>query len=258
MRHLLLSFVLAASSFALDLSKLKPEGPVSDFAHVIDASSKASINAYLAELERATGAQVALVTIDTLDGEMIDEVANKLYIQWGVGKKTTNEGALFLFAIRDRKSRLEVGYGLEPYVPDGSAGDVLRAMRPALRAGQYGPAMIEAARLLGAKISKGKNIQVADSLPRPIFEDSGSRGRQLNTTDTRKIIIMVGIGALLLFLMSRGGGGGLGGLAWMLLGSSVGGYSRGGGGFGGYSSGGGGSGGFGGGSSGGGGASSDW
>ena len=69
------------------------------------------------------------------DAEMIDEVANKLYIQWGVGKKTTNEGALFLFAIRDRKSRLEVGYGLEPYVPDGSAGDVLRAMRPALRAG---------------------------------------------------------------------------------------------------------------------------
>ena len=131
-------------------------------------------------------------------------------------------------------------------------------MRPALRAGQYGPAMIEAARLLGSKIAKGKNVELPDSLPRPIFEDSQGRGRQLTSIDTRKLIIMVGIGLLLLFLMSRGGGGGLGGLAWMLLGSGGGGYSRGGGGFGGASSGGSSWGGFGGGSSGGGGASSDW
>lgn len=254
MRNLLLILVLAASSFALDLSKLKPEGYVSDFSRVVDASSKESINAYLSGLERASGVQVALVTIDTLDGEPIEDIANKLYIQWGVGKKGTNEGALFLFVIRDRKSRLEVGYGLEPIVPDGSAGDVLRAMRPALRAGQYGPAMIEAARILGGKIANGKNIQVAESLPQPVFQGSGERGRRLGNPDARQIILMVVVGLFVFYLMSRGGGR-RGGGPWFFPG---GGFSGGGGGFGGYSSGGSSWGGFGGGSSGGGGASSDW
>lgn len=257
MRQILLSLVLAASCFALDLSKLKPEGYVSDFANVVDPASKAAINTYLAALEKASGAQIALVTIDTLDGEIVGDVANKLYIQWGVGKKLTNEGALFLLAVRDRKSRLEVGYGLEPIVPDGSAGDILRAMRPALRASQYGPALIEAARSLGTKIAVGKNIQIAESLPAPIFDDTQPRGSRQTQLNPKQILFMVGIAIVLLILMSRGGGGGMGGLAWLLL-SGASGYSRGGGGFGGPSSGGSSWGGFGGGSSGGGGASSDW
>ena len=156
MLRLVLSLALASKLLAVDWSKLTPEGYVSDFAHVIDAPSRASIDRYLASLEQASGAQIAIVTIDTLDGEMVDDVANKLYRQFGVGKKGKNEGALFLLVVRDRKSRLEVGYGLEPIVPDGVAGDILRSMRPALRAQQYGPALIEAARVLGTKIATGK------------------------------------------------------------------------------------------------------
>ncbi len=259
-RSILLSLVLAASSFALDLSKLKPEGYVSDFANVVDPESKATLNAYLAALEKASGAQIALVTIDTLDGEIVGDVANKLYIQWGVGKKSTNEGALFLLVIRDRKSRLEVGYGLEPIVPDGSAGDILRAMRPALRAGGYGSALIEAARTLGVKIATAKNIQIGETLPAPLFNDDESSGDLKSQLSPKEIMIMVGIAIFILILLinSGGGRGGMGGLVWMLLNAGGGGGYSSRGGFGGSSSGGSSWGGFGGGSSGGGGASSDW
>ena len=250
MIRLILSFALALTAFAADWTKLKPEGYVSDFAHVLDAASRESIDLYLTAVEKASGAQVAIVSIDTLDGEPIDDVANKLYRQFGVGQKGKNEGALFLLVVKDRKSRLEVGYGLEPIVPDGVAGDILRAMRPALRAQQYGPALIEATRVLGTKIAAGKNITIAEALPARQFREGESERR--SPASNQKIIqILVVVGAIALFaLFNRRRGGGYGSGPWIFPG---------GGGFGGGGGGGGSSwGGFGGGDSGGGGASSDW
>ena len=253
MFRLALIFALACSAFAADWSKLKPEGYISDFAKVIDGSSRESINRYLDALEKASGVQIAIVTIQTLDGDPVDDVANRLYRSFGVGQKGKNEGALFLLVIGDRKSRLEVGYGLEPIVPDGVAGDILRAMRPALRVSAYGPALIEATRVLGTKISAGKNILIAETLPARRFrEDARSSRSQTEKNRVTQILIAVGVLALLGFLSRRSGGFGSG--PWILPGG--GGYS--GGGFGGSGSGGASWGGFGGGDSGGGGASSDW
>lgn len=253
--RLVLSLAFASTLLAVDWSKLTAEGYVSDFAHVIDPSSRASIDRYLASLEQASGAQIAIVTIDTLEGEMVDDVANKLYRQFGVGKKGKNEGALFLLVVRDHKSRLEVGYGLEPIIPDGVAGDVLRSMRPALRAGQYGPALIEAARVLGTRIAAGKNIEVPEALPaRQFREDNTPQSGSAKQRQLTQILLVVGVMALLAFFNRRRGGNGGGG-PWFFPGG--GGYSSGGG-FGGAGSGGSSWGGFGGGDSGGGGASSDW
>jgi uncharacterized protein len=248
--RLLLSFALALSAFAVDWTKLKPEGYVSDFAHVLDSGSRESIDRYLAAVEKASGAQIAIVTVDTLDREPIDDVANKLYRQFGVGQKGKNEGALFLLAVGDRKSRLEVGYGLEPIVPDGVAGDILRAMRPALRAQQYGPALIEATRVLGTKVAAGKNIAIAETLPARQFRE-GASDRQSPASNQRVVQILILVGVIALFaLFNRRRGGGYGSGPWFIPG---------GGGFGGGGGGGGSSwGGFGGGDSGGGGASSDW
>ncbi len=249
MLRLALSFALAISAFAADWTQLKPEGYVSDFARVIDPSSRESIDRYLTALEKASGAQVAIVTVASLDGEPIDDVANKLYRQFGVGQKGKNEGALFLLVVRDRKSRLEVGYGLEPIVPDGVAGDVLRAMRPALRAQQYGPALIEATRILGTKIEAGKNITITESLPERRFSEGASQ-RQSPASNEKIIQILLVVGLIALFaIFSRRRGGGFGGGPFIFPG---------GGGFGGGGGGGASWGGFGGGDSGGGGASSDW
>lgn len=247
---------LACSLFALDLDKLKPQGYVSDFAHVLDDSSRAQLESYAGQVEQATGVQMAIVTIDSLDGEPIEDVANTLYRKWGVGKKGKDEGIMLLLAIKDHRDRIEVGYGLEPILPDGFDGSVLRAARPLLRQGAYGQALFAAAEQMGTRIAAAKGVTLNFSL-RP-------RIRQVQERPSIPWpVIVIGI-IFLLFLMRRGGGSG-GFLTGMILGNLLGrgggGGGWGGGGFGGYDSGGGGGGGFGGfggGDSGGGGASSDW
>jgi uncharacterized protein len=194
---------------------------------------------------------MALVTIDTLDGQPIDDVANSLYRQWGVGKKGKDEGIMLLLAIQDHKDRIEVGYGLEPILPDGFVGGVLREARPYLKQGAYGPAMLAAAEEIGTRVAQAKGVALNFSL-RP------QRHSPARPTSIPWPFIVIGA-IILLILISKGGGGGF--LAGMLLGNLLGGGRGGGwggGGFGGGGGGGGGFGGFGGGDSGGGGASSDW
>jgi uncharacterized protein len=156
---------LAVSAFALDTTKLKPTGYVSDFAHALDAGNARSIEAYCANVESSTGAQFAVVTVDSLDGDTIEDVANKLYNQWGIGKKKTDEGLLLLLAIKDRKQRAEVGYGLEPAIPDGYAGGVLRGIRPILRQGSYGGAVLAAIQQFGGRVNDAANRQLN---PKPV------------------------------------------------------------------------------------------
>jgi uncharacterized protein len=249
----------ALPALAADFAALQPEGYVSDFARVVPAPAKRAMEDYCKRVEDATGAQIALVTLPTLGGEPIEDVANLLYRKWGIGQKKTNEGILVLFVIRERRTRVEVGYGLEPYIPDGFAGSVLREVRPALRAGDYGAALTQAAETIGERIAKAKNVQISDEPLRRVARPP--RGAPFPWP-----LLAFGLLAFLFLLGklgggSRGGGGG-GFLTGMILGQVLGGGGRvrGSGGFGGYDggSGGGGFGGFGGGDSGGGGASSDW
>lgn len=250
--------LFAVAGAAVDWTALKPQGYVSDFARVIDPASKAQLESYCATVERATGAQMALVTIQSLEGEPIEDVANTVFRAWGVGQKGKNEGILLLLAIGDRRNRLEIGYGLEPILPDGLSGSVLREMRPALRQERYGEAMMAAAETIGATIAKSKNVTLTAQLPR--------RMRPTAHDSIPWPTIIFGAIFLLAWLARLGGprgfggGGGGGFLPGLILGSTMSRDSwgsRGSGGFGGPDSGGG-FGGFGGGDSGGGGASSDW
>ena len=251
-RTLLAFVLLTGTASALDTSKLEPTGYVNDFAHVLSPSATATLEAYCTAVEQATGAQFAVVTLDSLDGEPIENISDRLYRQWGVGKKGQDEGLLLLIAIQDRKQRAEVGYGLEPVITDSQAGTILRGVRPILRQGDYGGAMLAALEQFGAKVADAKGVAIQGT---PRRDTRPRSGRGFNPLGLIFIIV-------LFFLLARGGGGGAGGfLTGMLLGNLMGGGRRGwgGGGFGGYDGGsGGGFGGFGGGSSGGGGASSDW
>jgi uncharacterized protein len=244
----------SASTYAVDWKAIKPEGYVTDVARVVDAQSKAALEQYCARVEQVTGAQMALVTLRTLEGEPIDDVANTLFRAWGVGQKGKNEGILLLLVVGERRSRLEVGYGLEPILPDGLDGSILREMRPALRQGQYGEAMMAAAQIIGSTIAHAKNVTLDVQLPRRIQRSSGK--------SIPWPMLLVGLFVLIWLLSAGGRGGGGSFITGMILGNLMGGrgFGGGGGGFGGYDGGssGGGFGGFGGGDSGGGGASSDW
>jgi len=206
---------------------------------------------------------MAVVTVDSLEDEPIEDVANRLFREWGIGKKGKDEGLLLLFAVRDRKDRAEIGYGLEPIVTDADAGAILRGIRPILRQGNYGGAIFAAAQELGNQIAQAKGVDLG-----PV-----TRVRRERSVPQRGIPWPVLIGGffLLMWIIGRFSGGGSGGgrfgggsgfLTGMILGNMMGrGSGWGGGGFGGYDSGGGGGGGFGGfggGDSGGGGASSGW
>ena len=245
-----------APAFAVDWKALKPQGYVSDFAGVVDAQSKAELENYATRVQQQTGAEMAFVTIQSLNGEPIDDVANTIFRSFGVGKKGKDEGILLLLSVGDRRDRLEVGYGLEPLLPDGFDGEVLRAMRPALRQAQYGEALRAAAATIGSRIAMAKKVTLDVALT-PRYLPQRQRQNSIPWP-----LIIGGI-FLLLYVMRGGiGGGGGGFLPGLLLGNMLGGGRGGwgggsGGGFGGHDSGGG-FGGFGGGDSGGGGASSDW
>jgi len=249
----------AAAVWAVDYTAQKPQGYVSDFANVVDASRRQRLEQYCASLEQTTGVQLAIVTVPSLDGEPVDQFANDLFRKWGVGQKGKDNGVLLLVAIGDRRSRLELGYGLEPAITDGLAGDVLRSMQPYLRSERYGDALLEATSEIGTRISKSKDAIPAVPAPQP-------QQRRSHRTGLPSWVIPVGIFAFFLLMsVLRGkgggrGGGGMGGfLTGMILGNLMGGRGGGGGGgFGGFDSGGGGFGGFGGGDSGGGGASGSW
>jgi uncharacterized protein len=247
----------ASAVWAVDWKALRSQGYVSDFAGVVDAGSKVRLEAYCSAVERATGAQIAMVTIPSLQGEPIEDVANTIFRAWGVGQKGKNEGILLLLSIGDRRDRLEIGYGLEPILPDGLDGSILRAMRPALRQQDYGDALTAAAQTLGSAIADSKHVTLTERLPQ--------RTPQPSAPSIPWPLILGGI-FLLIWLMRSGGprgyggGGGGGFLPGLILGGTMGRAtwgSRGSGGFGGFDSGDG-FGGFGGGDSGGGGASSDW
>jgi uncharacterized protein len=245
-----------APAFAVDWKALKPQGYVSDFAGVVDAPSKAELENYCTRVEQQTGAQIALVTIQSLNGEPIEDVANIIFRSFGVGKKGKDEGIMLLLSVGDRRDRLEVGYGLEPLLPDGFDGEILRAMRPALRQAQYGEAMRAAAATIGSRIAKAKGVTLDVALAQRYLP-------QQRRNSMPWPFIIVGIFLVLFVIRSGISGGGGGFLTGLILGNMLGGSSRGGwgggsgGGFGGHDSGGG-FGGFGGGDSGGGGASSDW
>ena len=115
-----LTGIAAAQSFP------KPTGRVNDFANVIDAATEAEIDRQLDQLEQKTSSEIAVVTVASLDGMSVDEYANRLFKEWGVGQAKEDNGVLVLVAPKEREMRIEVGYGLEGVLPDGLAGQVIR------------------------------------------------------------------------------------------------------------------------------------
>ncbi len=270
---LLCVFVLlvfgVSTVFADDISKISPTGYVTDLAGVIPQSTKQRLDALCTELDQKTGAQLAIVTVKSLDDRPIEDYAVELFKHLGVGSKKESSGILLLLAPNDRKYRIEVGYGIEPVINDARAGDAGRAMVPFLRQNDFGSAVEVAAWQLAKYIADERGVTLSGQPPARAIANT-SRGRGLPISPFAFFIILFIVLRVFGSIISKGsgrrGGSGLGGCWWLLpflmsgggRGSGGGGSSWGGGGFGGGGDSGGGFGGFGGGSSGGGGASGSW
>ena len=121
-----LAAVVTTAGSALAQGPNLPEyqGFVNDYAGLLSPAVKTQLDARLSQLEKETTAEVAVVTVKSLEGDSIDEYAVRLFEKWKIGKKDKNNGVLFLVALDDRKMRIEVGYGLEPLITDGRAGRI--------------------------------------------------------------------------------------------------------------------------------------
>jgi uncharacterized protein len=116
----------------------QPQGRVNDFAAVLDEGAKTELASIIREAEAAGSTEIAVVTVPSLDGMTVEEYAQKLFAAWGIGKKGVDNGVLVLVAPKDRTMRIEVGYGLEPVLPDSLAGSIIRSeFTPAFKEGDY-------------------------------------------------------------------------------------------------------------------------
>lgn len=221
----------------------QPSQYVMDLAGVIDASTQARLNAMLKDLEAKTTAQVVVLTLNSLEGEPIENFSHQTVVKWGIGQKGKDNGVLLTVAVKDRKYRIEVGYGLEATLPDSLVGSIGRQyLVPNFRKGDFATGIVAA---VTGIINKIESSQGDETTPRK----ATGRPSQLN------IILLIGFIILMITFIvlsdrrtsktnkrsTRFGGGGF----W--FGGSGGGWSSGGGGFSG-----------GGGDFGGGGASGDW
>jgi uncharacterized protein len=239
---------------------LKPQGYVNDFANVLSASAKQKLTALCGEVDSKADAQIAVVTVSSLNGEEIEQYAVDLFKQWGVGPKGTSRGVMTLFAPKEHRYRFEVGYGLEGILPDGKVGSFGREAVPLLRQNDYDAAVLLMTQRVAAVIAADKSVtldSLSGVLPPPTQTNQDSSGSGITFHEIIVgifILIFLGRFFLPIFLggsrYRRGGGG------W--IGPMMGGGGSWGGGGGGFGGGGGGFGGFGGGGSGGGGASGGW
>jgi uncharacterized protein len=111
---------------------------VNDFAQLLPAGAHQSLEAHLAERERATGAQMVVAIFRSLEGENLEDFSIRLAERWRVGDKRLDTGVILLVFVQDRRVRLEVGYGLEAVLPDAVAGQIIReTITPRFREQRY-------------------------------------------------------------------------------------------------------------------------
>ena len=225
------------------IASLRPSNYVNDFAGVLDAGTQANLNALCQQVEQKAQAQIAVVTVKSLDGQDAVSYAVALYQKWGIGAKGKDRGVLILLATDDHKYWTTVGYGLEGILPDGKVGGFGREMVPLLRSGNYAAAVTSITARVAAVIAQdaGVTLENQPRLAAPRRQPAPNGG---GVAVFVVILIILIISAIVRGGSGRGGGSGFwSGLLWGLLLSNMGGGRRGGyggGGFGGFGGGGGG------------------
>jgi uncharacterized protein len=223
----------------------RPSGFVTDRAGMIDAGTRTALEQLLKELQEKTGAEIAVLTVDTTAPLDDFSYAMRVAEAWKPGKKGEDTGAVVLVAARDRKLRIVVGYGLEPILPDGLIGQIEdREMLPAFRTGGYADGIRRGVVAMAQRIAAARGVALT-GIP---------SGEPAATAPALPFGVVLLFAAVLLIAMMRARGG-----RWgppVFVPGRFGGRDT--TSFGGFGGGGGGFGGFGGGGFGGGGAGRSW
>ena len=250
----LVSFAQQVQNFSLEQvikTPLNPPKLVNDFANILTADQRQTLENKLFRFDDSTSNQIIVVIVPRLDGRDVADAAIEIGRSWGVGGKKNNNGVVLLISVEDRKLNISPGYGLEKALPDLICQQIIKnVIVPNFKGNDYYRGVEEGTDAI-IKATKGEYKAPADY-------NATSPGLNIG-----KIIFFVILIIVILAVKSGGGGGGSfmsnRGAVPFILGSLLGGSGRGGGGFGGGGGGSsGGFGGFGGGSFGGGGSSGSW
>jgi uncharacterized protein len=222
----------------------RPQGPVADYASVLDGSTEAALTRISQSLWQQAKFALVIATVPSIGEESIEQYSSFLYEKWKIGAEGKDEGVLILLSMEQRKIRIEVGYGAEGYLNDSKTGRLLdNYCIPYFKKGDYSGGMLSLAVALAKEVEKEKGI----ALSMPVNQYRPDYEQEVQLSPVQLIFILI---ALVLLLSTRFGRS----LLFWILVSSMSGSGRRRGGFG-SGFGGGGYGGFGGGMSGGGGSS---
>ena len=144
----IIAFALAVfPAFAVDVPFLT--GRVTDNAQILSDETRKAVTANLKAHEEKTTNQIAVLTVPTLEGVSIEEYAVTVFNTWKLGQKGKDNGILLIVAPKDRKLRIEVGYGLEGTMTDGIAGSIIRnAITPFFKNNDYDRGIDEGVRAI--------------------------------------------------------------------------------------------------------------
>lgn len=187
-----LSFVLflfnaASVGYTVEVPAI-PSNPVVDIAGIIDNAAETKINQYLRELERKTSAQMAVLTIKSLQDQAIEEFAIMIaHDKWKLGQKSKDNGVLIVVAVNDRKYRIEVGYGLEGVLPDSLVGSIGRQyLVPYFKKGDYSSGIYTAVVAIANEIATDASVKIT-AMP-TVKKTYSPKKRKESSGPFRKII----------------------------------------------------------------------
>lgn len=240
----------------------RPEGPVADYANVLNVADKATLDAKLRDYNKATGRAIIVATVPSLDGEEIEPYAQKLAESWDIGGAGSQNGVLFLIAPTERKLRIATARGVDVRLTDIMAGRIIRdVVVPRFKAGDMSGGIVAGTDAIIQQLdmdpAQAKAIEEAQAAAERARQDEGGfpigalfwlvfmflffilpmltrggrrrrRSRSPWGNTARDIILWEAGSAIARGVLNSGGGGGGGG------------FGGGGGGFGGFGGGGGG------------------
>ena len=162
---LCLPFWLVQPTIAIDVIPQTADFYVNDAANLLSSETKKYIIDTNIKLNKASGAQVVVVTVSDMGGTALEEYATILFRQYGIGDKQKNNGILLLLSIKERKSRIEVGYGLEGVLNDSKTGRIQdEFMIPHFKKGEWDVGMRNGFNAIVQELQKEYGISVTNDV----------------------------------------------------------------------------------------------
>lgn len=171
--------------------------PTVDLAGVLSASERTAVDQALIALRDATGVQMAVLIVGSLEGRPIEDYAFDVFMKWGGGSAARSDGVLYVLSVGDRRGRLQLGYGIEEAITDAQSLDMLEALKPDLRAEAYGSACLAIVASVRERVA---HVKPGDAKVTPRPPSLGERSGVFMLT-----LLLAWLGGVFYHLSSRDG-----------------------------------------------------